>query len=480
MLQLKLQSRPINLPHGWDGVVEMISGSPYGIIFDSAAGDLGKLSHASFGPSKTLVSGESGLEYFGIKKANTAESMILKRPLNLPVEGSALKNFNCIVEGFQQQHQMPPHVGKGFYGGWAGLLGYDLAGEIENLPKPKIKRNRFPKLLAAFYPWTITHNHQTQETTINTIVGLNGQPDQSTIKLDSIETFFSLGLGLETLPFKLGKPSLSTSKNQYLASVKKVLGHIKEGDIYQANLTREVVFRGKPDPIQIYMSLRKHNPAPFGGFLNCGEGRYVLSSSPERFISIRDRVIETRPIKGTRARSADPVEDARIKEELLNSAKDRAELTMIVDLERNDLGRICKPGTVKVTELMQVHTYETVHHLEATIVGELRDDVTVEDYIRATFPGGSITGAPKKRAMEIIHELEPVRRGPYTGSMFYLTPCGHFESNILIRTLNVEPDRVSYHVGGGIVADSDPEAEWQETCDKGAALEAALKEFTRA
>src|SRR5690606_21491007 len=156
----------------------------------------------------------------------------------------------------------------------------------------------------------------------------------------------------------------------------------------------------------------------------------------------REGVVETRPIKGTRGRSQDPAEDARLREELLASVKDRAELTMIVDLERNDLGRVCKPGTVRVPSLMHVESYARVHHLEATVQGELRDDVAPVDWIRATFPGGSISGAPKKRALEIIHELEPVRRGPYTGSLFWLTPDMRFESNILIRTLLLEPTGV--------------------------------------
>lgn len=456
MHQLKLQSRPIKLPHGWQGVIECFAKKPYAIIFDSAAqGELGRLSHASFSPINLLsLDSKSG-------------------------KPSVISQFKSMHRAFFEMFEV---VGKPatdvFYSGWAGLLGYDLRCEIEELPDPKPEGPNFPDLQVGFYGWTLTHDHSSDETTLHMLKGLENTPDS----ISELRMYLRnlLKEETETKPSKLVEPDLLTGKEQYLVSARKVLDHIFEGDIYQANLTREVVYEGVADPLKLYQSLRKHNPAPFGGFLDCGEGRYVLSSSPERFIRIKDGQIETRPIKGTRARSVDPVEDARIIEELANSEKDRAELTMIVDLERNDLGRICKPGTVKVTELMQVHSYETVHHLEATITGELRNDVSVEDYIRATFPGGSITGAPKKRAMEIIHELEPVRRGPYTGSMFYLTPDGHFESNILIRTLNVEPNRVSYHVGGGIVADSVPEAEWQETLDKGAALEAALKEFTGA
>lgn len=455
MHQLKLKSRPIKLPRGWDGVIEWISTQAHGIVFDSAAGgELGKLSHASCNPIR-------------LQSYNAGDGT------------KAIAKFRELRDAMSDYVEI---VGEpttdGFYGGWAGLLGYDLRCEIEDLPAPKEGGPNFPNLVAGFYPWTLTHNHASGDTTLHFIIGFDNTPKSISELRMNIRN--ALKKEISTSDCKLSEPKHVTDKENYLLSAKKVLEHIKEGDIYQANLTREVVYEGTADPLKLYQSLRKHNPAPFAGFLNCGEGRYVLSSSPERFIRIKDGQIETRPIKGTRARSSDPIEDARIIKELLNSDKDRAELTMIVDLERNDLGRICKPGTVKVPELMQVHSYETVHHLEATITGELRQDVTVEDYLKATFPGGSITGAPKKRAMEIIHELEPVRRGPYTGSMFYLTPDGHFESNILIRTLNVEPERVSYHVGGGIVADSDPEAEWQETCDKGAALEAALKEFTGA
>ncbi|MDC1141563.1 aminodeoxychorismate synthase component I [Planctomycetota bacterium] len=449
MAQFSLQSQKINLPYGWQGVIAAFAQQPYAVIFDSAlAGELGRLSHASFGPIELLRASvrddESPLTQFG-NLIKTSEIGVSR---------------------------------DGFYGGWAGLLGYDLRCCIEAVPLPKAAGSGFPDLQAGFYPWALTFDHATEEATITL---LNGKG----LAAESISELATRVSALLHEPPKhsecsLSGPKLSTNKAAYLKSAQTVLRHIYEGDIYQANLTREVVHQGETDPIQIYTALRKHNPAPFGGFLDCGDGRIVLSSSPECFLSVRDGKIETRPIKGTRARDADPIVDARVKEELANAEKDRAELTMIVDLERNDLGRVCEAGSVKVPQLLQVHSYETVHHLEATIAGKLRDDVTPEDFIRATFPGGSITGAPKKRAMEIIHELEPVARGPYTGSMFYLTPCGHFESNILIRTINIQPNQVSYHVGGGIVADSDPEAEWQETLDKGAALAAALKEFERA
>jgi para-aminobenzoate synthetase component 1 len=360
----------------------------------------------------------------------------------------------------------------GFYGGWAGLLGFDLRTSIEKLPPPKAGGPQFPDLVAGFYPWTLALDHQTGAIELRVLRGAPGGPhslDELAAALDAL-----LAQDDARTATDLGQPQLATSRNDYLAQVTRVKRHIYEGDIYQANLTRQVTRAGDADPVALYLSLREANPAPFAGFLDCGQGRFVLSSSPERFLSVRDGFAETRPIKGTRPRGATPEQDQQLKIELQASTKDRAELTMIVDLERNDLSKVSVPGTVKVPSMMHVHTYTQVHHLEATVTSRLRPDTTPVELIRAVFPGGSISGVPKKRALEIIHELEPVRRGPYTGSLFYLTPDFRFESNILIRTLLVEPGCVTYHVGGGIVADSDPEAEWDETVAKGAALETAL------
>jgi para-aminobenzoate synthetase component I len=270
-------------------------------------------------------------------------------------------------------------------------------------------------------------------------------------------------------------PLQATSREQWLEQVAAVKRYIYEGEIYQANLTRMVRREGDLSAPALYEKLRQKSPAPFGGYYDCGLTRCVLSSSPELFLSVRQGLIETRPIKGTRPRGATPEEDARLKAELLSSEKDKAELVMIVDLERNDLGRICKAGSVHVPELCALHSYANVHHLEATVQGELRAGVDFEQIIRATFPGGSISGAPKKRALEIIHELEPVRRGPYTGSLFALSFNGDLSANILIRTLLTDPRGVSYHVGCGITADSDPAAEWDESVAKARGMEAALE-----
>ena len=222
-------------------------------------------------------------------------------------------------------------------------------------------------------------------------------------------------------------------------------------------------------PEMLYQSLRGVNPAPFAGYLNFGQIK-VLSSSPERFLKVKGREVQTRPIKGTRPRGDTEKKDKKLAEELLSSIKDRAELIMIVDLERNDLGRICEFGSVKVPELITLETFPTVFHTVSTIEGQLRQGKDRIDLLKATFPGGSITGAPKIRSMEIIDELEPTTRGIYTGALGYFGFNDTMDINIVIRTLLVKNEDFYFQVGGGIVADSDPENEFQETLDKAKAL----------
>jgi len=229
-------------------------------------------------------------------------------------------------------------------------------------------------------------------------------------------------------------------------------------------------------PYELYSRLRAINPAPFAAYLNFDDVA-IVSSSPERFLQFAadTRMVYTRPIKGTRPRGANLEEDAKLAEELLNSEKDRAELIMIIDLERNDLGRVCEIGSVRVPELIVLEKYPTVYHLVSTVVGKLPKWKDRIDLLKATFPGGSITGAPKIRSMEIIDELEPTKRSVYTGAVGYLSFTGNMELNIVIRTFIVNNGKAYFQVGGGIVADSDPEAEYQETLDKAKALFEALK-----
>jgi para-aminobenzoate synthetase component 1 len=260
--------------------------------------------------------------------------------------------------------------------------------------------------------------------------------------------------------------------------VGRALEYIRAGDIFQVNFSQRFRAGGDPNPLDLFERLAEISPAPFSALLRWGDDA-IVSASPEWFYTIAGDRIVTRPIKGTRPRGADPESDAALRAELLASAKDRAELTMIVDLERNDLGRICRYGTVRVTDALRVETYAQVHHLVATVEGELRPEVTPADAIRAIFPGGSITGAPKIRAMEIIDELEPCRRGPYTGAIGFLGRDGSARFNIAIRTLVVEGGSVSYHAGGGIVADSDPASEYEETLHKGRGLHRLISESDR-
>jgi para-aminobenzoate synthetase component 1 len=264
------------------------------------------------------------------------------------------------------------------------------------------------------------------------------------------------------------------TREAYLARVARVKEYIAAGDVYQVNFAQRFEVATTDDPYLIYQRLRTLSPAPFGAYLDVG-GFQILSSSPELFLRLdRQGRAVTRPIKGTRPRGRTDAEDKLLAAELSASEKDHAELLMIVDLERNDLGRVCRYGSIRVDERYRIEAHPTVFHLVSTISGQLRDDADVFDCLRSMLPGGSITGAPKIRAMQIIDELESCRRHVYTGSLGYLGFDGTCDLNIAIRTILCREGRASYHVGGGIVADSDPEAEYQETLAKGRAMRAAL------
>ena len=260
----------------------------------------------------------------------------------------------------------------------------------------------------------------------------------------------------------------------YCAAVARVRDYIVAGDIFQANLSQRFEAPLREPPWALYRRLRARNPAPFAAYLDFPEAT-VLSVSPERFLRVgASGAVETRPIKGTRPRGLGPEHDAALGRALSESAKDRAENLMIVDLLRNDLSRVCSPGTVRVPELFALERHPTVHHLVSTVVGTLAPGAGVVDLVRAAFPGGSITGAPKVRAMEIIAELEPSQRGVYCGSVGYWSLTGELDTSIAIRTAVARGDRVYFSAGGGIVADSDPEQEYRETLDKARALIDAL------
>jgi anthranilate/para-aminobenzoate synthase component I len=274
----------------------------------------------------------------------------------------------------------------------------------------------------------------------------------------------------EAETFRSGRPTTSLPREAYLRAVTRVKDHIARGDLYQANLTQRFDAPFSGDPFTLYRALVAANPAPRSAYLEI-PGLAVASISPEVFVDVDPRGhAETRPIKGTRPRVSPPTADLRAGEELLASEKDRAELVMIVDVLRNDLGRIARTGSVAVPELWALRSYAAVHHLVARVVAELKDDVTPSRLVSAIFPGGSITGAPKERAIELLSEIEPCPRGPYTGSLFWFDDDGGMASSILIRSPIVTEGRVSIGAGGGVVADSEPEAEWLEANAKARAL----------
>jgi para-aminobenzoate synthetase component 1 len=264
------------------------------------------------------------------------------------------------------------------------------------------------------------------------------------------------------------------SRETYLQAVQRVIEYIRAGDIYQANLSQRLMIPNDEPVIDVYLRLRERNAAPFAGFLQHADWA-VLSASPERFLQVQDGVVTTRPIKGTRQRRSPPEADLFTQDELQVSAKDISENVMIVDLLRNDLSRVCRPGTVSVPQLCGVETYETVHHLVSEVRGELLEDRDAWDLLAATFPGGSITGCPKVRAMEIITELEQVARGPYCGTLFYVGFDGSMDSSILIRTMTSRLGWLHFPAGGGVVAQSDPASEYAETLHKAEGLLRALR-----
>jgi para-aminobenzoate synthetase component 1 len=263
------------------------------------------------------------------------------------------------------------------------------------------------------------------------------------------------------------------SREDYLRAIGRAKEYIAAGDIYQVNLSQRLSAPLATTPFDLYCRLSRDNPAPFSAYFETPEAA-IVSCSPERFLQVRGQEVETRPIKGTRPRGQTPEQDAALAAELVASEKDRAENVMIVDLERNDIGRTCEFGSVHVPELFALESYATVHHLVSTVRGRLRPGSTALDCLRNCFPGGSITGAPKVRAMEIIEEMEPTRRGVYTGAIGYLCFSGDMDVNIVIRTLVVQDGAAYFQVGGAIVADSDPEGEYQETVDKARALASGL------
>jgi para-aminobenzoate synthetase component 1 len=399
-------------------------------------------------------------------------------PFDVLDELLAEHELPCDVRGSPgdrlRSHGKPVPLG----GGLVGYLGYDLGRHLERLPRTTLDDLAVPDLLLGAYDVAYGYDHQAGEGYILS-TGLPERGARAEARARERAAWLKDALSGPRAPRVGGpashdrEPARNFTREGYLGGVARAIEYIYAGDIFQVNLSQRFDAALRIPAWELYLRLRERNPAPFAAYLDLGEIQ-VVSTSPERFVRATGRCLQTRPIKGTRPRGATLAEDRRLTEELLASAKDRAELTMIVDLERNDFGRVCSFGSVKVPDLFALESYPTVHHLVATVTGELSPDRTYVDLLRASLPGGSITGAPKVRSMEIIDELEPTQRGVYTGCIGYIGFDWEMDLNIVIRTFTVARGRAYWQVGGGIVADSTPEAEYQETLDKGLALAEAL------
>lgn len=402
-------------------------------------------------PDWTLEVYSDHIEYFDGQKLNL-----------LPDENP----FLCIERLFDQwrethidasllAHVAPSVPTAGLY----GLFSYDLGRKVEKLPNKAISDTRFPLASLGFYSWIIVVDHDQQTTTL-----YNYSKHKS---LAEILDSFDFEASAEKLaPFHTeGEWQSNMSRSEYQTQFHRLKEYILAGDCYQANLAQRFQINYSGDCWLAYQVFKQQNPAPYAGYMKLPQGD-ILSCSPESFIEVKDGKAVTHPIKGTRPRGMTKQEDEKNHQALQLSEKDRAENLMIVDLLRNDFSRVCKPRSVKVPSLFSIQSYSAVHHLVSTIEGELTEGVSPLQLLQACFPGGSITGAPKVRAMEIIDELEPCRRSFYCGSMGYLDLRNHLNLNIMIRILIAQEGRLYCWAGGGIVADSECDAEYQETFQK--------------
>jgi len=413
--------------------------------------------------------------------------------LELPADGT-----ECLDELARRISPFPAHPVSGlppFQGGAAGLLGYELGRSLESLPPPAIDEFRVPALAVGLYDAVVAFDHLQQRAWIIS----QGLPEldprrrrrRAEQRVEQVRSWLTGGgpdrprresrlpgveAGRLAPQYPVDGPDGLTSNFSaagYLRAVRRAREYVFAGDIFQVNLAQRLLYPARDDPVSLYLRLRRCNPAPFAGYFDLGDFQ-VVSASPERFLRVSAGTVETRPIKGTRPRTDAALPDQLAKEELLRSEKDHAENVMIVDLLRNDLSRVCRAESVYVSQLCKLETYRYVLHLVSAVCGRLREECSPIDLIRAAFPGGSITGAPKVRAMEIIAELEPTARGAYCGSLGYLGFDGSLDLSILIRTITAGRGWWQAPVGGGIVAQSKPHEEYQETWQKAEGLIRAL------
>lgn len=456
-----------------DDALKRFSRRPHCLLLDSARRDpqLGRYSFLTADPFEYISFPADGCDALGVLEAK-------------------LRPFQS-----QSRANLPP-----FQGGAAGLLSYDLGRSLEAIPPAQTDEFQTPALAIGFYDVVLAIDHYEQRAWLisqgfpelepaarrqraqsrlaqfrawleqpiagNVCMPTGADEIESRIELERLARQY-------TVPGPSGLTS-NFSAEGYLEAIARAIEYIRAGDIFQVNLSQRLLFPASSDSVSLYLRLRTRNPATFAGYFDLGEFQ-IVSASPERFLQVRGRQVEARPIKGTRQRTARPEADLYASEDLRLSEKDRAENVMIVDLLRNDLARVCESDSVQVTQLCQVENYEFVQHLVSAVRGTLAPGRTPIDLVRATFPGGSITGAPKVRAMQIIAELEPTARGPYCGALGYLSFDGSLDTSILIRTITAGRGWWQAPVGGGIVAQSIPAAEYTETWHKAAGLLKALQ-----
>jgi len=456
----------------WD-VCRRFASEPHLIFFDSAlASTQGRYSYVSASPLTWIESFHGNILSNNRTMKGDPFAFVKRRLGDARMEAIA---------------GLPP-----FQGGWAGLFGYDLCHHLERVPRPTFDDFQVPELGVGLYDWVFAFDH-VQERGWLIATGLPEiEPAARLIRarrtLEHLRRTLdgqpptAAQLSSERCPLRSpqyavqGASRLTSNFDHagYLGVLRRAIDYIHAGDCFQVNLAQRLLHPLFAPPLEIYGRLRTRNAAPFAGYLDLGNF-VIASASPERFLQLADGAVETRPIKGTRPRGVYPMEDMNRSEDLRESLKDRAENIMIVDLLRNDLGRVCQYGSIDVSAVCHLETFRYVHHLVSEIRGRLRPGLDAVDLLRATFPGGSVTGAPKIRAMEIISELERTTRGPYCGCLGYLGLDGGMDMNLLIRTFVLGKGWMQLSVGGGIVADSNPEREYEETWHKAAGMLRAIE-----
>lgn len=484
--------RPIRLRLPFHRYLELWGDRPYSFLLDSALTD-GRLGRFSF------LAGDPTLVFRTRRQAGRPRPAPARisltryrddqgQPLSPPRlstwQADPFQQIRLLMNRYRIAAQPDVDTPLPLVGGLVGYLGYEMLYFIENVPDTGSDDLHLPDCCLVLFDALLAHDHLAGQS-YACLVGRG--PDRSTASVHAktalgrlmqrVRNFESSALPEPVRPQRPREvqPRRFFDRNSYARLVGLAKDHIAAGDVFELCLTHRLEASYPGDPWRLYCRLRQINPAPFAAYLKLPEAT-ILCASPERFLRLSaDGWAESRPIKGTRPRGADPAEDARLRRDLATSPKDRAENTMIVDLVRNDLGRVCHFGSISVPEPMAIETYATVFQMVSTVRGQLAQGRDAVDLIRACFPGGSMTGAPKVQAMKLIDRFEPVKRGIYSGAIGYLDLRGNMDLNIVIRTIVLKNRRAYINVGGAIVADSDPQAEYDETIDKARALLAALQ-----